>query len=69
MPQGATWIGEDRVPAKTEQDLRNMPLLESGCRVFWCSQAKAGWSFQAKDREVLVSSVGVLSKGHIRGRA
>lgn len=68
MPQGATWGGEGRVLAEREQDLRNLPLSQSGCRVFWGSQAKIQLSFQAKDKEVLVSSEGVLSMGHPRGR-
>lgn len=32
------------------------------------SQAKANWSIQTQMSRVLVSSTGVLSKGHIRGR-
>lgn len=60
--QRATWGGQGRMKAETEQDLDHVLLLGSVGRVLWGSQAKAELVNSNHKKQGFVSSETVLSK-------
>ena len=64
-PWGPAWGVQGKVQTE-RQDLGHMPLLGSTSGVLWDSVLRPDWSIQTKSG-LLVSSLGVLSKGYIRG--
>lgn len=62
---GAMRGSQGRVQAERATGLGSHALMGG---VLCGSQAKANWSIQTQMSGVLVSSTGILSKGHTRGR-
>ena len=53
---------------RDRQDLGHVPLLGSMGRVLWSSWTEARLVHSKQKNRVLVSPMGVLTKGHVRGR-